>query len=306
MRGEELRLEFHQQLDALREGLVRLGAMTAETVSMGTAVLLDRDLTGAQRLIDRDDVIDELSLELEEECFRVLALQAPMAGDLRFLLTTLRVVSELERSADLVVNVCKASRRVYDIDFTPKLRGLIDSMGVEAAFLIRASIDAFVDSDTSLAAALDDIDDRLDDLQVTYVEAIFESHQTDNLPLRAAVQLALIGRYYERIGDHAVNIGERVIYMVTGWLPESNAAARNALRKSPDVASSRRPSGSIDFDNPPGMHRPVPDGSAMSTGKGETPEQVGTRGDGDVTPGDATDTDGNDNDGNDNDRRDTE
>lgn len=238
MSGEQLRVEYHQQLEALREGLVRLGAMTAETVGMGTAVLLDRDLAGAQRLIDGDDAIDELSLELEEECFRVLALQAPMAGDLRMLLTTLRIVSELERSADLMVNVCKASRRVYDVDFTPKLRGLLDAMGVEAAFLIRAAIDAFVDSDTSLAAALDDIDDRLDDLQVTYVEAIFEAHQTDDLSLRTAVQLALIGRYYERIGDHAVNIGERVIYMVTGWLPESNAAARNALRRNNEPRSS--------------------------------------------------------------------
>lgn len=274
MRGEELRLEFHQQLASLREGLVRLGAMTAETVSMGTTVLLDRDLAGAQRLIDGDDVIDELSLEIEEECFRVLALQAPMAGDLRFLLTTLRVVSELERSADLMVNVCKASRRVYDIDFTPKLRGLLDSMGVEAAFLIRAAIDAFVDSDTSLAAALDDIDDRLDDLQVTYVEAIFESHQTDNLSLRAAVQLALIGRYYERIGDHAVNIGERVIYMVTGWLPESNAAARNALRKSTEIENSRRSGASVDSNNPPGMdHRSESGASAMGDGQGGTPLQ---------------------------------
>jgi len=256
MPGDELRVEYHQQLQELKERLVRLGAMTAETVGMGTAVLLDRDLAGAQRLIDGDDVIDELSLEIEEECFRVLALQAPMAGDLRLVLTTLRVVSELERSADLMVNVCKASRRVYDIDFTPKLRGLLDSMGVEAAFLIRAAIDAFVDSDTSLAAALDDIDDRLDDLQVTYVEAIFESHQTENLPLRAAVQLALIGRYYERIGDHAVNIGERVIYMVTGWLPESNAAARNALRK----ASGEGAKGVvIDFDAPSGMDQQVID-----------------------------------------------
>ncbi|MCZ7629095.1 MAG: hypothetical protein M5U19_08540 [Microthrixaceae bacterium] len=241
MRGEELRVEFHQQLDALSEGLVRLGAMTAETVSMGTAVLLDRDLAGAQRIIDGDDAIDELSLELEEECFRVLALQAPMAGDLRFLLTTLRVVSELERSADLMVNVCKASRRVYDVDFTPKLRGLLDSdgrgggvpdphghrrlRGFEHLPWRRPSMTSTTASTT---------------WQVTYVEAIFESHQTDNLSLRAAVQLALIGRYYERIGDHAVNIGERVIYMVTGWLPESNAAARNALRKSADVEIPHR------------------------------------------------------------------
>lgn len=252
MSGDELRQEYHDSLDALRSELIRLGALTAETVGMGTAVLLDRDLAGAQRLIDGDDVIDELSLELEEECFRLLALQAPMAGELRQLLTALRVVSELERSADLMVNVCKASRRVYDLDFTPKLRGLLEQMGVEAAFLIRTAIDSFVDADTSLAAALDDIDDRLDDLQISYVEAIFESHQADLLSLRGAVQLALIGRYFERIGDHAVNIGERVIYMVTGWLPESNAAARNALRNATvDAAGAEEPdtAGQADGDS---------------------------------------------------------
>lgn len=237
MTGEKLRIEYHQELDQLRSELVRLGAMVAETVGIGTAVLLDRDLAGAQRLIDGDDVIDTLSLEIEEECFRLLALQAPMASDLRLLLTTLRVVSELERSADLMVNVCKASRRVYDLELTPKLRGLIEQMGIEAAFLIRNSIDSYVDADTSLAAALDDIDDRLDDLQISYVEAIFESHQHDSLSLRGAVQLALIGRYFERVGDHAVNIGERVIYMVTGWLPESNAAARHKLRSETDPPS---------------------------------------------------------------------
>jgi phosphate transport system protein len=273
MSGDELRQEYHESLDALRNELIRLGAMTAETVGIGTAVLLDRDLAGAQRLIDGDDAIDELSLELEEECFRLLALQAPMAGELRQLLTTLRVISELERSADLMVNVCKASRRVYDLDFTPKIRGLLEQMGVEAAFLTRTAIDAFVDADTSLAAALDDIDDRLDDLQVTYVEAIFESHQEDRLSLRGAVQLALIGRYFERVGDHAVNIGERVIYMVTGWLPESNAAARNALRAATaeveEVGSDALDLGSEGPASPGDQNR----GSAAPEGPG--PEATG-------------------------------
>ncbi len=271
MATEELRVEYHTQLDELREGLIRLGAMTAETIGMGTAVLLDRDLAGAQRLIDGDDAIDEVSLELEEECFRLLALQAPMARDLRFLLTGLRIVSELERSADLMVNVCKASRRVYDIDFTPKLRGLLEQMGVEAAFLIRAAIDAFVDADTSLAAALDDIDDRLDDLQVSYVEAIFESHQSESLSLRGAVQLALIGRYYERVGDHAVNIGERVIYMVTGWLPESNAAARNALRTA--TAAGLNP---VDGSAPGGLDNPwPPDSGQPDSGTADDTDEPG-------------------------------
>jgi phosphate transport system protein len=240
-----LRQDFHDQLDRLRDDVVRLGAMTSETIGKGTAVLLDRDLSGAQHLIDGDDVIDALTAEIEETSCNLLALQAPMASELRFLLTTMRVISELERSADLMVNVCKASRRVYDLDFGPRLRGLLEQMGVEAAFLIRAAIDAYVDADVSLALALDDIDDRLDDLQTTYVEAIFEAHRNENLTLQAAVQLALIGRYYERIGDHAVNIGERVVYMVTGGLPETVLSAPPEDGGAPDGV----PEGGADGDS---------------------------------------------------------
>jgi phosphate transport system protein len=155
-----------------------------------------------------------------------------MAGDLRFLLTTLRLIGELERSADLMVNICKGSRRIYDVEFGPQIRGLIEQMGVEAAFLVRTAMDSYVDEDASLAAALDDIDDRLDELQVQYVQAIFQSHSETNLSLQGAVQMAMIGRYYERIGDHAVNIGERVLYMVTGWLPEKTGSARQRLREA--------------------------------------------------------------------------
>ena len=227
---DEMRVEYHTDMEQLRADLVRLGAMVSETIGRGTAALLDRDLHAAQELIDGDDVIDDFCLELEDRCCRLLALQSPIAGELRFVLTTLRLIGELERSADLMVNVCKASRRIYDVNFEPQLRGLIQQMGVEAAFLMRSAIDAYVDADTSLAAALDDIDDRLDALQTDYVEAIFESHSAGNLNLQGAVQMAMIGRYYERVGDHAVNIGERVIYMVTGWLPEHTGSARQRLR----------------------------------------------------------------------------
>ena len=231
---DEMRVEYHSEMEQLRADLVRLGAMVSETIGRGTAALLDRDLHSAQELIDGDDAIDDFCLDLEDRCCRILALQSPIAGELRFVLTTLRLIGELERSADLMVNVCKASRRIYDVNFDPQLRGLIQQMGVEAAFLMRSAIDAYVDADTSLAAALDDIDDRLDDLQTDYVEAIFESHHDGNINLQGAVQMAMIGRYYERVGDHAVNIGERVIYMVTGWLPEHTGSARQRLRDRPD------------------------------------------------------------------------
>ncbi len=233
----ELRVQFHDEMESLRTDLIQLGAMTSETTGRATAALLDRDLHAAQELIDGDDIIDDFCIGIEERCCTLLALQSPTAGDLRFLLSTLRIIGELERSADLAVNVCKASRRIYDVEFGPQIRGLIEQMGVEAAFLIRTAMDAYVDADTSLAAALDDIDDRLDELQVDYVQAIFQSHSDLNLTLQGAVQMAMIGRYYERIGDHAVNIGERVLYMVTGWLPEKTGSARQRLREAEAAAA---------------------------------------------------------------------
>jgi phosphate transport system protein len=228
---DEHRHEFHEALESIRGEIVRLGAMTAETIGRGTDALLTKDLHSAQELIDADDLIDDQSLQIEDEIFRVLALQNPIAGDLRFLLSSMRIVSELERSADLVVNICKAARRLYDVEFEPRIRGLIYEMSSEAQMLTEKAIDAFVDSDAALAAALDDMDSRLDDLQADFVEAIFTSHQHESLQLRQAVQLALICRYYERIGDHAVNVGERVNFMITGWTPEFTGSARVDLRR---------------------------------------------------------------------------
>ena len=229
--AEEHRLDFREALDRVRGEVLRLGALAAETVARGTDALLSRDLEAAQMLIDADDEIDDLSVRIEQDCYRLLALQNPVAGDLRFIVCSIRMSSELERSADLMVNVCKAARRLYDIDLDPPLRGLIEAMGREAHTLTHKAMDAYADADAALGAALDDMDNRLDDLQVDYVEAIFETHQAESVELRAAVQLAMVGRYYERIGDHAVNMGERVRYMVTGWLPGHAGAARMDLRR---------------------------------------------------------------------------
>ena len=226
----EQRKTFHQELEQISEHIVRLAAMTTEFIPRGTEVLLSMDLRGAQSLIDDDDVLDELSIDIEDRCYHVLALQQPMASDLRAIVTAIRLTSEIERSADLMVNVAKGTRRIYPIEFDPRVRGLIERMSEEAVRLYKVAIDAYVEQDASLAAALDDMDDELDSIHKDYIEAIFESHHASNLGLEAAVQLALIGRYYERIGDHAVNIGNRVEYMVTGWLPEHNGAARHQAK----------------------------------------------------------------------------
>jgi phosphate transport system protein len=186
------------------------------------------DLHAAQRVIDNDDVLDKKSLEIEEQCLRLLALQQPMASDLRSLMTAVKLNWELERSGDLVVNICKAVRRIYGDAFEPRLRGLIEHMSEHAFALMKRAVDAYATGDVALASALDGMDDALDTLHADYVHTIIEVHDAGKLKLQSAVQLALIGRYYERIGDHAVNIGERTQYLVTGWLPEQGTVRIDA------------------------------------------------------------------------------
>lgn len=215
----EQRKAFHHQLDEVRDDIVVVSAMVMEVLPRGTEALLAGDLIAADEIIRGDDVIDLRSVDIEDRCFHLLALQQPMAGDLRAIITGIKLVGEIERSGDLVVNICKAARRMYGHSFDPKIRGLITRMSAEALQLFRRALDAYVEGDAALAAALDDMDDILDQLHDDLIQAIFESHSSGRLDLQAAVQLAVVARFYERIGDHAVNIAERVHYMVTGGHP---------------------------------------------------------------------------------------
>lgn len=228
--SDAIRRQFHAQLAEVKSEIVHLGALAMETIPRATAALLNGDLKAAQSLIDDDDIIDVKSIAIEDECMRLFALQQPMAGDLRSLMTAIKLNWDIERSADLSVNIGKAVRRIYGVELPPSVRGVVEQMSAEAHRLTRLAIDAYMDLDLSIAAALDDMDDRLDSLQADLMRTIFDAHETHGLGLQPAVQLALIGRYYERIGDHAVNIGERTQYLVTGWLPEHTGAARADAR----------------------------------------------------------------------------
>lgn len=225
----ETRSTFHHQLDDIRRDLVRVAARVTETIMRGTEALLDLDLAAAQAIIEGDDEIDALTLDIEERCFTILARQQPMASDMRAVVTAIRLTSEIERSGDLMVNVAKAARRLYGTPVPAPLRAHLQAMANEAVRLYRMAMDAYAEGDATIASALDDMDDRLDQIHKDYVQSILELH-ADVQDVQVAVQLALVGRYYERIGDHAVNIGERVQYMVTGWLPEHAGAARYAAR----------------------------------------------------------------------------
>lgn len=237
----EIRKTFHHELDEVRDDIVRLASMVTEALAAATAALLDSDLQAAETLIAGDDEIDELALTIEEHCFRLLALQQPMAADLRQVIAALRMVAEIERSGDLVCNTMKAARRMYGKPLDPRLRGLLERMSQQVHRIFRLAIDAYVDKNEGLAAALDDMDDNVDEMHADYIRTIFEVHEGGKSDLQQAVQLALVGRYYERIADHAVNVGEKVRYMVSGWLPEHTGAARLAAKRAAAIPDSELP-----------------------------------------------------------------
>jgi phosphate transport system protein len=208
---------FHAELDEITREIVLLAAYVTEAIPAATEALLAGDMSAAQRVIDHDDVLDALAFDIEERCYRVLARQQPVASDLRALMTALRLVAEIERSGDLVVNICKVLCALRAPELSPEIRGVVARMGEEAALLYRGCMDAYAEGDAALAGSLDALDDTLDALHATFLDAVVRWGETG--AVRPAIQLALIGRYYERIGDHAVNIGERVRYLIEGELP---------------------------------------------------------------------------------------
>ncbi len=216
----ETRKRYHEELDELKSDTVRLAAMATEAVAAGTQALLDADLPAAERVIDSDQALDDLYHDIEERTYFVMARQSPMASDLRTLIAILRVSHELERCGDLIVNVAKATRRLYPYGLEPKVRGLIERMGAQAGDQLRLAVLAFDDENIVQASAVADMDDVMDDLTKSLFRTIFAAGAPDEAALQRAVQVALVGRYYERIADHAVNVGHRVHFVVTGTLTD--------------------------------------------------------------------------------------
>ena len=220
----EIRRSYHEQLDDLCHDVCRLGALASEAIAAGTEALLDADLAAADQVIVSDIFLDDLTHAIEERAYRLLALQQPMASDLRKLVTVLRIIHEIERTGDLVVNIAKTTRRLYPFENPPRIRGLIARMGTQAGIQLRVALESFAEEDAPRALALPDMDDVMDELQKELFRAIFSTPDEGEAGLHRAVQIALVGRYYERIADHAVNVGQKVAFMVTGELPVADSS----------------------------------------------------------------------------------
>jgi phosphate transport system protein len=210
--AEETRVEFHRDLDEIDQKVLQLFALVAEGVGKATDAFLANDRAAAESLAETDAVIDELYCEVEELVQHQFALQAPMARDMRFLLSVLRIVPELERSGDLAEHIANRATRGVSDNVTPRIRGLIEQMGHIATQMWREAADAYVDRDPDAAARLNTRDDELDELHSSLTAELV----TGQLSVPIALEMALIARFYERLGDHAVNIGERIRYIAEG------------------------------------------------------------------------------------------
>jgi phosphate transport system protein len=207
-----LRTAFHQDLDAMDEKVVQLFALVTEGLAAATDTFLSVDREAAQAIVERDALIDSLYLDIQTIAERVLLLQAPMAGELRFVLGVLRIVPEIERSGDLAEHIAARAARGLGAELTPRIRGLIDRMGSIATEMWRQTADAYADRDGAAPERLNRLDDEIDDLHLQLVAEL----ASGAVPLPVALEMSLVGRFYERLGDHAVHISERLRYVVDG------------------------------------------------------------------------------------------
>ena len=215
--GSELRLAFHRNLEDIDAKVGRLFALVTEALAASTECLLTDDRVTAAALVEGDRSIDLLSAEIEAEAERALSLQTPMGRDLRYLLSILRMVPELERSADLAEHIAARAASGITPELTPRLRGLVEQMGRVAVRMWRDVTEAFADRDALAAERLTAADDEVDTLHA-YLTAELVSGKVG---VSVALEMALVGRFYERLGDHAVNVAQRIRFLAQGMGPHS-------------------------------------------------------------------------------------
>lgn len=210
-----MREAFNEQLEQIFADLARITDLVEVAVKDATTALLTGDASVAQEVISADDQIDRARTEVEEAAFEIISRQAPVAGDLRSLIAALRMVSELERMGDLSVHVAKIARlRVPNLAVPPSVRPTIVGMSEVAIEMVDRVGEIIRDHDVSSAVEMQRIDERMDMLRRSSFTQLLGRDWQDGV--EAAVDIALLGRYYERIADHAVSIANRVVFVVTG------------------------------------------------------------------------------------------
>jgi phosphate transport system protein len=205
---------FQEELEALKERLLAMGGLAEERVRLSVRGVAERSPDDIQAVLVGDEPINDLHIEVDDRCFKLLALHQPMAADLRAIVAAVKINTDLERVGDLAVNVAEAGKRY--LHHAP-VKPLIDipRMGDIAQLMLRDALDAFVRRDIALAEAVLAKDDELDALKTQIFRELLTFMLQDPSTIEPALDLILISRHLERIGDHATNVAEDVIFMVS-------------------------------------------------------------------------------------------
>jgi phosphate transport system protein len=213
-----MRDTYHEQLDDILAELERMTRTVSAAVRRSTTALLAADIRTAEEVIAADIELDAAGEGVEEQVFELMARQAPVANELRMLVAALRMVADLERMGDLAAHVSKIARLRYPAPAIPaELQTVIAEMGGVAGRMVDSAGDVIRSRDVEAAQRLESVDDEMDKLRSNQFRLMMD----DSWPhgVEVAVDIALLGRYYERISDHAVSMARRVVYLVTGELP---------------------------------------------------------------------------------------
>jgi phosphate transport system protein len=218
--GRIMRDHYRQQLDQVLHDLVDMIGVVRVALDSATRALLEADAAAAEAVISGDLAIDTARERIEEESFEIIARQAPVAGDLRLMVASLRMVTDLERMGDLAVHVAKVARLRYPVRAVPEpLIQTIRAMARTADQEIAAAAEIVATRDVEAVAELEAADDAMDKLRRTMFRILLSDEW--DAGVEPAIDMALLGRYYERIGDHAVSLGRRIVFLVTGEHPVS-------------------------------------------------------------------------------------
>lgn len=217
-----MRKIFHSGLDQVMEQVVEMTGLVNASMAQATTALLNADLSLAESVITIDEDIAELRKEIDASAIQMMALQQPVATDLRTLVTAVQMTSLIERMGDLARHVAKITRLRYPDSAVPtELHGLLTQMGEQAVAIVARAGEIISTSDAEAALTLEQDDDAMDDLQRDMLSLILGEDWPHGR--EAAVDLALLARYYERYADHAVSVAGRVAYLVTGeWIDEAH------------------------------------------------------------------------------------
>ncbi len=219
-----MRESYHEQLHSISDRLVVMTSMVGTAVGTATRALLEADVSFADRVIAGDAEVDTLRTDLDESLLELMARQAPVAGDLRTVVASLRISAEVERMGDLAVHIAKVARMRYpEVAVVPELRSTISSMGETAERMAGKAGAVIANRDLAAAAELETDDDEMDRLHRSLFLVLLDHDWVHKV--EPAVDVALLGRYYERYADHAVSTARRIVYLVTGRYPQDATPA---------------------------------------------------------------------------------